>query len=71
MTLQNQPTTLEKPTFWSIPPSDLTPAELAEKSAALKRCSGTQFDPVIVSAFLLAYEKGNIITNSNQRSDLK
>ncbi len=27
----------------------------------LKRCSGTQFDPVIVSAFLLAYEKGNII----------
>ncbi len=29
----------------------------------LKRCSGTQFDPVIVSAFLLAYEKGNIIAN--------
>ncbi len=29
----------------------------------LKRCSGTQFDPIIVSAFLLAYEKGNIITN--------
>ena len=29
----------------------------------IKRCSGTQFDPVIVSAFLLAYEKGNIITN--------
>lgn len=31
----------------------------------LKRCSGTQFDPVIVSAFLLAYEKGNIITNGS------
>lgn len=31
----------------------------------LKRCSGTQFDPVIVSAFLLAFEKGNIITNGN------
>ena len=29
----------------------------------LKRCSGSQFDPVIVSAFLLAYEKGNIISN--------
>ncbi len=29
----------------------------------LKRCSGSQFDPVIVSAFILAYEKGNIITN--------
>ncbi|MDD3905370.1 MAG: HD domain-containing protein [Candidatus Omnitrophica bacterium] len=32
----------------------------------LKRCSGSQFDPVIVSAFLLAYEKGNIITSSDQ-----
>jgi len=29
----------------------------------LKRCSGAQFDPVIVSAFLLAYEKGRILTN--------
>jgi HD-GYP domain-containing protein (c-di-GMP phosphodiesterase class II) len=29
----------------------------------IKRCSGTQFDPVIVSAFLLAFEKGNILTN--------
>ncbi|MCM8760848.1 MAG: HD domain-containing protein [Candidatus Omnitrophica bacterium] len=29
----------------------------------LKRCSGSQFDPVIVSAFLLAYEKGNILSN--------
>jgi putative nucleotidyltransferase with HDIG domain len=35
----------------------------------LKRCSGAQFDPVIVSAFLLAYEKGNIFTNgSNSKS---
>lgn len=33
----------------------------------LKRCSGTQFDPVIVSAFLLAYEKGNILTNGKQQ----
>ena len=32
----------------------------------IKRCSGAQFDPVIVSAFLLAYEKGNIITTSDQ-----
>ncbi len=32
----------------------------------LKRCSGTQFDPVIVGAFLLAYEKGNIITNGKE-----
>jgi HD-GYP domain-containing protein (c-di-GMP phosphodiesterase class II) len=37
----------------------------------LKRCSGTQFDPVIVSAFILAYEKGNIITNSNQHAHLR
>ncbi len=29
----------------------------------LKRGSGTQFDPVVVSAFILAYEKGNILTN--------
>ena len=33
----------------------------------LKRCSGTQFDPIVVSAFLLAYEKGNILTNGNDR----
>lgn len=32
----------------------------------LKRCSGTQFDPVIVSAFILAYEKGNILTNGHR-----
>jgi phosphoadenosine phosphosulfate reductase len=37
MTQQNQQTTLEKPTFWSIPASNLTPAELAEKSATLKQ----------------------------------
>jgi HD-GYP domain-containing protein (c-di-GMP phosphodiesterase class II) len=34
-----------------------------EAMQELKRCSGSQFDPVIVSAFLLAYEKGNILTN--------
>lgn len=33
----------------------------------LKRCSGSQFDPVIVGAFLLAYEKGNILTNGKQK----
>jgi HD-GYP domain-containing protein (c-di-GMP phosphodiesterase class II) len=27
----------------------------------LKAKSGTQFDPIIVSAFLLAYQKGNIM----------
>ena len=35
----------------------------------LKRCSGTQFDPIIVSAFLLAFEKGNILTNGNRHRD--
>ncbi|MBN2452749.1 MAG: HD-GYP domain-containing protein [Candidatus Omnitrophica bacterium] len=35
----------------------------------LKRCSGTQFDPVIVSAFLLAYEKGYILGNGKQYSN--
>jgi len=34
----------------------------------LKRCSGSQFDPVIVSAFLLAYEKGNILTNGKHKN---
>ena len=33
----------------------------------LKRCSGSQFDPVVVSAFLLSYEKGNILTNGNNK----
>ena len=37
MTQQNLQNTLEKPTFWSIPTSTLTPAELAEKSAVLKQ----------------------------------
>jgi len=37
MTQQNLQNTLEKPTFWSIPASTLTPAELAEKSAVLKQ----------------------------------
>ena len=30
----------------------------------LKSKSGTQFDPLIVSAFLLAYQKGNILTSN-------
>ncbi|MEI6863074.1 MAG: HD domain-containing phosphohydrolase, partial [Candidatus Omnitrophota bacterium] len=34
----------------------------------LKRCSGAQFDPVMVSAFLLAYEKGNILTNGTNHA---
>jgi len=34
----------------------------------LKRCSGAQFDPVIVSAFLLAYEKGRILTNGTNHT---
>lgn len=33
----------------------------------LKRCSGSQFDPVVVSAFVLAYEKGNILTNGKNQ----
>ena len=45
--------------------------QIEEALQELKRCSGSQFDPVIVSAFLLAYEKGNIITNSNQHTHLK
>lgn len=36
---------------------------IAEAVQELKRCSGTQFDPLIVSAFILAYEKGNIHNN--------
>ena len=40
--------------------------QIEEAIQEIKRCSGTQFDPVVVSAFLLAYEKGNIITNSSQ-----
>jgi HD-GYP domain-containing protein (c-di-GMP phosphodiesterase class II) len=43
-------------------------ARTAEEAVQeLKRCSGSQFDPVIVSAFLLAYEKGNILTNGKQK----
>ena len=34
----------------------------------LKRCSGAQFDPVIVSAFLLAYEKGKILSNGTDQT---
>ena len=37
MTQQNLQNTLEKPTFWSIPLGNLTPAELTEKSAVLKQ----------------------------------
>jgi putative nucleotidyltransferase with HDIG domain len=36
---------------------------IEEALQEVKRCSGSQFDPVIVSAFLLSYEKGNIISN--------
>ncbi len=39
---------------------------MEEALQEVKRCSGTQFDPVVVSAFLLAYEKGNIIPNSTR-----
>ncbi|MFH1189486.1 MAG: HD-GYP domain-containing protein [Candidatus Omnitrophota bacterium] len=43
-------------------------ARTAEEAVQeLKRCSGSQFDPVIVSAFLLAYEKGNILTNGKPK----
>ena len=42
--------------------------KIEEAIQELKRCSGTQFDPVIVSAFLLAYEKGNIIASSRHNS---
>ena len=37
--------------------------------AELKRCSGSQFDPVVVSAFLLAFEKGNILPNMNSAAN--
>ncbi|MFA5147080.1 MAG: HD domain-containing phosphohydrolase [Candidatus Omnitrophota bacterium] len=40
--------------------------EIEEALQELKRVSGTQFDPVIVSAFLLAFEKGNIIVNGKK-----
>jgi hypothetical protein len=33
----------------------------------IKRCSGTQFDPVVVGAFLLSFEKGNIITTGTHK----
>ncbi len=36
----------------------------------LKRCSGSQFDPIIVSAFLLAYEKGKIVTTGKVTGDI-
>lgn len=39
---------------------------IEEAVVEIKRCSGTQFDPIIVSAFLLAYEKGNVVTNSHR-----
>ena len=37
MTQQNLQNTLEKPTFWSIPPSTLSPVELVEKSTVLRQ----------------------------------
>ena len=36
----------------------------------LKARSGTQFDPIIVSAFLLAYEKGNILSNHDKNNNI-
>lgn len=39
---------------------------IEEAVQELKRCAGQQFDPIIVSAFLLAYEKGNIVTLNDQ-----
>jgi len=47
--------------------------EFEEAIKELKRTSGTQFDPIVVSAFLLAYQKGNIVTNNGYRkgSDFK
>lgn len=38
---------------------------IEEAIQEIKHCSGTQFDPIVVSAFLLAYEKGNIITHGS------
>jgi len=35
----------------------------------LKAKSGTQFDPIIVSAFLLAYQKGNILNNNHKNNN--
>jgi len=35
----------------------------------LKRCSGTQFDPIVISAFLLAFEKGTILTNGKNHKN--
>ena len=40
---------------------------MEEAILELKKCSGTQFDPLIVSAFILAYEKGNIIAGGNNQ----
>lgn len=37
----------------------------------LQECSGTQFDPIVVSAFLLAYEKGKIIPHNGRTSQTK
>jgi HD-GYP domain-containing protein (c-di-GMP phosphodiesterase class II) len=34
----------------------------------LKKHSGTQFDPVVVSALILAYEKGNLLPNHKNRN---
>lgn len=36
----------------------------------IQKHSGTQFDPIVVSAFLLAYEKGKIINNRNKKNPL-
>jgi len=43
--------------------------DINEAIQEIKRNSGTQFDPIVVSAFLLAYEKGNILVNGDIRGD--
>lgn len=43
--------------------------EIEEAIQELKSRSGTQFDPIIVSAFLLSYEKGNILSSSNGKNN--
>lgn len=41
---------------------------IEETLQELKSKSGTQFDPIIVSAFLLAYQKGNILSNQKNNT---
>ncbi|NQT22379.1 MAG: HD domain-containing protein, partial [Candidatus Omnitrophica bacterium] len=46
--------------------------EMAEFAVQeIRECSGTQFDPIVVSAFVLAFEKGKILTNKNKNKTYK